>query len=79
MSAISVDLPDSLLQAVRELAQQDNISVDMFLALAAAEKLAVLRAYDYLEERAKRGSREKFEEVMAKIPHVQPEAHDRLE
>jgi hypothetical protein len=29
-------------------------------------------------ERAARGSREKFEDVLSKVPDVEPEAHDRL-
>jgi hypothetical protein len=33
---------------------------------------------DYLEERAKRGSREKFEAALAKLPDVEPESYDRL-
>jgi len=33
---------------------------------------------DYLEERAKRGSKEKFERAMAKIPDVEPEEYDKL-
>ena len=33
---------------------------------------------EYLEERAKRGSRQKFEAVLANVPDVEPEAHDQL-
>lgn len=33
---------------------------------------------DALEERAARGSREKFEEALTKIPDVEPEPYDRL-
>jgi hypothetical protein len=33
---------------------------------------------EYLQERAKRGSREKFEAVLAKVPDVEPEEYDRL-
>ncbi len=31
-----------------------------------------------LEERAKRGSREKFLEILAKVPDVEPEEFDKL-
>ncbi len=79
MSAINVRLPDSLHEAVRELAKQDHISINMFITLAVAEKISALKTLDYLEERAKRGSREKFEAVLAKIPHVEPEEYDRLD
>jgi len=33
---------------------------------------------DYLAERAARGSRRKFLKAMAKVPHVKPEARDKL-
>lgn len=32
-----------------------------------------------IEERAKRGSLEKFQQVMAKVPKVQPEPYDRID
>ncbi len=79
MSAINLRLPESLHQAVREMAERDQISINMFITLAVAEKLASLRTADYLEERAKRGSREKFEAALAQVPHVEPEEHDRLD
>lgn len=34
---------------------------------------------DYLEERARRGNRERFEAVLEKVPDVEPEERDRLE
>ena len=33
---------------------------------------------DYLAERAKRGSRDKFLKAMAKVPHVEPEEREKL-
>jgi hypothetical protein len=60
------------------LAQQDGISIDQFIATAVAEKVAALMTVEYLQECAKRGSREKFEAVLAKVPDVEPEEFDRL-
>jgi hypothetical protein len=34
---------------------------------------------DYLQARAARGSREKFEAVLAKVPDIEPEERDRLD
>jgi hypothetical protein len=42
-----------------------------------AQLLAYLCRAD-LEERAKRGSREKFEAALAKLPDVEPEDYDKL-
>lgn len=63
---------------IRSLARQGGISIHQFIRTAAAEKMAALMTVEYLEERARRGSREKFEAALAKLPDVEPESHDRL-
>jgi len=78
MTAMTLNLPESIHRRVEELAQRDGVSVDQFVATAVAEKLSALATVDYLAERAKRGSREKFEAVLAKVPDREPEPHDRL-
>ncbi len=78
MSNLNVQLPDSLYKSLQELAKQDGISVDQFIATAVAEKIAALTTETYLEVLAKRGSREKYEAVLAKVPDVEPEAYDKL-
>lgn len=78
MSTLSIRLPESLHKRVRELAKKEGVSMNQFIALAVAEKMSALLTVEYLEERAKRGSREKFEAVLAKVPDVEPKEYDRL-
>jgi predicted transcriptional regulator len=78
MSTISLRLPDSLHKQVRRLAEKESVSINQLITLALAEKLSALMTEDYLEERAKHGSRKKFKRAMAKVPKVRPEAYDRL-
>jgi hypothetical protein len=78
MSTLSLRLPDSLHKRVREFAQQDGISINQFISTAVAEKLAALKTVEYLEDRAKRGSRKRFRAVLAKVPDVPPEPEDEL-
>jgi hypothetical protein len=78
MSAISLRLPESLHEKAREVARQENVSVNQLITLALAEKLSALLAEDYLVMRARRGDRAKFEAAMAKVPDVEPEEADRL-
>jgi hypothetical protein len=78
MSTISLRLPDSLHSRVRLLSKKDRVSINQFIATAVAEKISALEAEEYLQERAKRASREKFEEALARVPDVEPEPHDRL-
>ncbi len=78
MSTISLRLPESLHRKARELAEQEHISINQLITVALAEKISVLMTEDYLGERAKRGSRAKFEKAMAKVADVEPEEYDRL-
>ncbi|MEH2363665.1 toxin-antitoxin system HicB family antitoxin [Nostoc sp.] len=78
MSNLSVQLPDSLYKSLQELAKQDGISIDQFVATAVAEKIAALTTEIYLGELAKRGSREKYDAVLAKVPDIEPESYDQL-
>ncbi len=78
MSHLNVQIPDSLYKNLQVLAKQDGISVDQFIATAVAEKIAALTTEAHLEALAKRGSREKYEAVLAKVPDVEPEPYDQL-
>lgn len=78
MSHLNVQLPNSLYKSLQELAEQDGISVDQFIATAVAEKIAVLMTETYLEDLAKQGSRKKYEAVLAKVPDIEPEPYDLL-
>lgn len=78
MSALSLRLPKSLHEQLREVAQEEGISVNQFVMLAVAEKVAAISTIEYLEKRAKRGNRERFLEILNKVPAVEPEEFDRL-
>jgi len=78
MGTISLRLPESLPKQVRELANQDGISISQFTATALAEKMSALMTADYLERRTSSGSREKFEHALAKVTDVKPAEQDRL-
>jgi hypothetical protein len=78
MSTISLRLPDSLHETARKLAEKENISINQLITLALAEKISALMTEDYLDERAKRGDRNKFLDAMAKVPDVEPDEQDRL-
>lgn len=77
MSTLNVQLPDSLYRSLLELAEQDSISVDQFIATAVAEKISALTTETYLQRRAKQGSRLKYEAVLAKVPDIEPEPYDK--
>lgn len=78
MSAISVRLPDSIHKMAKEVANEDHISLNQFIASAVAEKLSALTTETYLAGRAARGSLDKFHAALAKVPAVDAEEFDRL-
>lgn len=72
-TTLSLRLPNSIHRQLREYAEQDGISMNQFIATAVAEKLASLATMEYLEQRARRGSKDKFNAVLAKVSDVEPE------
>jgi len=79
MSVLSVRLPESLHKMAKDVAEEDHVSLNQFIATAVAEKVAALTTEKYLEARGMKGSRQAFDEVLAKVPAVQPEVFDRVE
>ncbi len=67
MSTMSVRLPESLHKQARELAEQEGVSINQLVATALAEKVSALLTLEYLERRAKQGSRKSFEAVLKKV------------
>jgi predicted transcriptional regulator len=78
MPKITLRLPDSLHRRVRELAEEEKVSINQFIALALAEKISALDTETYLAERAKRGDKEKFKRALAKVADREPEDFDKL-
>lgn len=78
MSTLNVTLPESLRRRAATLAGDDGVSLDQFIASALAEKVAALDAESYIRTRAARGSRDKFERVLTKVPPAEPMEGDRL-
>jgi uncharacterized protein (DUF1778 family) len=78
MNVLSLRLPKTMYSQLRAAAKAEGISMNQFIMLAVAEKIATLSTMNYLEERAKRGNREKFLAVLEKAPDVEPEEYDRL-
>ena len=76
MAALTIRLPNSVHQKIKELAKRDDISVNQFVASAAAEKMASVLTLDYLRSEAAKGGREAFERYMNLAPDVPAQAGD---
>lgn len=78
MSTLSLRLPESLHRKVKELSQKENISINQFITSALAEKISALLTEEYLEKRAQRASKAKFQNALSKVPNVEAENYDKL-
>ncbi|MCT7980501.1 hypothetical protein [Laspinema olomoucense] len=78
MRELNVNIPDFLYNQVTELPGRENISLDQLVAIALSAQVSAWMTQDYLVERAKRGSWEQFQEVLMKVPDVEPEELDKL-
>ena len=52
--------------------------MNQLITTALAEKMSALETQSFLEERARRGSRKKFENALSKVSDAEPEDEDRL-
>jgi len=78
MSALTVRLPESLHNHLKNAAEIDGVSVNQFISLAVAEKLSALQTYDLIAKRAENSSRDAFLDAMAAVPDVPPVSGDEV-
>ncbi len=67
MSSLNLQLPDSLHEKVRELAEQDDVSINQFIATAWRKR-----------QRARRADPRAFDRVLARVPDDAPIAGDEI-
>ena len=64
MTSLTIRLPESVHRTIKALAARDGVSVNQFIASAAAEKMASVMTLDYLRAEAAQGRREDFLAVL---------------
>lgn len=76
MSSLSVRIPDSLHESLREISKKDHVSINQFIASAIAEKITALETEDYINNRAKAGSKDKYLNVLHKVKDLEADSFD---
>jgi hypothetical protein len=71
---LSINIPEELYESAKQIAAAENVSVEELFASAFEDRIL---EFERLKEKAARGSYEKFRQVMAKVPAVEPAEHDR--
>ena len=78
MTALTVRLSNSVHENIKALARKDGISVNQFIASAAAEKMASVLTVDYLRREGAQGKRRDFERFLSLAPDVPAQPGDAL-
>lgn len=72
-------LPSSIKAAVEKASKSDGTSINQFIATAVAEKLAVMNAEQYFEERRQRADLRAFDKLMERKGGEPPRVGDERE
>jgi uncharacterized membrane-anchored protein len=78
MTTIKTEIPDSLYNQVKSLAERESITVNQLASIALAAQVSAWMTKDYIAERARRGSWDEALKVLAKVPDAEPAEQDRL-
>ena len=76
MATLSVRFPNSVHDAIKNIAKEDDISINQFVISAVIEKITALDTEKYIEHKAKKGSKEKYLGVLKKVPNIKPTNKD---
>ena len=78
MSQYALRIPDSLAGYARELAHEDNVSLNQFIVLALAEKVSALKTEAFFRVRAERANPEKALSILDSVKNIAPIPGDEL-
>ena len=73
---LSLRLPSHIKKGVARAAKRDGTSVNQFVAIAVAEKLAVLETEEYFAEKAKHVDHARFKDLMDRPGGALPRPED---
>ena len=79
VATFALRLPVSLKGAVEQISKRDGTSMNQFLVVAAAEKIAAMETERFFEERRKRADREAFLRILNREGGEAPRPEDTLD
>ncbi len=71
-------LPRSIREGVERMSKQDGVSINQFVSIAVAEKLAMMQAQVYFAERGARANVTEFTALMQRSGGAPPREGDEL-
>jgi hypothetical protein len=71
-------MPDYLKSAIKDVCENEKISLNQFVLNALSEKVSALQTLDIIEKRAEKASKEAFLEALSQVPDKEPMKGDVL-
>lgn len=78
MKTLQAQVPDILVDEVKELAAKQGASVDQIVSLALAAQVSAWRTRESIASRANRVDWQKVDGILARVPSVPPQPGDEL-
>ena len=78
-STFPLRLPVSLKAALEKISERDGTSMNQFLVMAAAEKIAAMETERFFAERSKRADRKAFRRILNRKGGEPPRPDDTIE
>lgn len=78
MSSYPLQLPEELMEEIRRLAAENQVSLDQWLLAAILEKVGVERTVRLLRRFSERADYTRFDEILARVPDIDPIPGDEL-
>jgi homospermidine synthase len=78
MKTLEAQVPDILVEEVKELAAKQNATVDQIVSLALAAQVSAWRTRESIASRAKRVDWQKVDDILARVPDSRAQPGDEL-
>ncbi len=78
LSNYALRLQASMMQELKKLVQQEGTTINQFINVAVAEKIAALRTTEYFKERATRANKKIFRKLLTNAGNEPPRKGDEL-
>jgi predicted transcriptional regulator len=78
MSSYSLNLPNELLEEIQQVAQASQLSMDQWVLNAIAQKLESEKTQQLFQRYAQQADFERFDQILARVPDVEPIPGDEL-
>jgi uncharacterized protein (DUF1778 family) len=78
MSTVTLRLPQSLRNHIKDIARHEGVSINQFVSTAVSEKISAIMTEEYIENRAKKATKDGLKKVLDRVPRRKPLSGDEI-